>query len=91
MQEVMLGSEALQSLTQRLRQSQERLRVVHAVLPSQLRDHVTTGGLDTDTWVLLADSAATAAKLRQWVPLLDDALREAGLKPIPIRIRVQPR
>mgnify|MGYP003482552156 CR=1 FL=1 len=89
--DAMLGSDALRSLTQRLQQSQTRLKLVHAALPESLRPHVKSGGLDHEAWTLLADSAAMGAKLRQLVPTFDAAIVAAGMKPIPIRIRVQQR
>lgn len=87
--EALQGSEPLERLLQRVQSSRHRLRVIRAALPADLGEQVETGSLDAQHWTLLAANASVAAKLRQWVPRLDDALRAEGLEVIPIRIRVQ--
>jgi len=85
------GSEPLARLTQRLKDSQRRFACIEALLPQPLAAQAQPGPLDAHGWTLLARNPAVAAKLRQLVPLLEDRLAQAGLDPLPIRIKVQPR
>lgn len=91
LQQAIAGSPALVRLGERLRQSQGRHASIVDVLPAALRAHVQAGPIDDRQWVLLASSAAVAAKLRQCLPRIEQALREAGWPPLAIRVRVQRR
>jgi Dna[CI] antecedent, DciA len=84
------SSEPLNSLLQRLRASQARYAAVEPLLPATLRQHVRAGALDEAAWMLLADNAAAAAKLRQMAPQLQAALAAAGWPAPPLRIKVSP-
>jgi hypothetical protein len=85
------GSAALARLTQRLQQSRTRLEAVLPALPATLRTQVRAGPCDDRQWVLLAASAAAAAKLRQCLPDLHQRLAAAGWPAIEIRVRVGSR
>ena len=78
----------LADLLERLRESQDRLLAVAALLPDPLRAAVHAGALDTEGWTLLADDPSAAAKLRQMIPAIDAAARQAGFAPRPIRVKV---
>ena len=82
------GNAALARLSKRLQQSQARLTAVEPALPSALRAQVRAGPCDEQQWVLLAVSAAAAAKLRQCLPALQERLAEAGWPAVEIRVRV---
>ena len=82
------GSAALARLGLRLRQSRARLETVIPALPPALRAQVRAGPCDDRQWVLLAASAAAAAKLRQWLPDLEQQLAAAGWPAVEIRVRV---
>jgi hypothetical protein len=84
------NNETLASLMQRLRASQARLTVIEPLLPPALRAHVRAGALDDTVWLLLADNAAAAAKLRQLAPELQTGLAAAGFALPPLRIKVSP-
>jgi hypothetical protein len=84
------NSEPLNSLLQRLRASQARYAAVENLLPATLRPHVRAGALDDAAWMLLADNAAAAAKLRQMAPDLQATLAAAGWPEPPLRIKVSP-
>lgn len=84
-------SDALTSLLRRLHESRARLQAIHEPLPEALRGRVRAGPLDDAGWTLLVPSGAAAAKLRQLLPALEDALRQQGWPALPIRIRVQAR
>ena len=84
------NNETLGSLMQRLRASQARLAAIAPLLPAPLRPHARAGALDDAAWMLLADNAAAAAKLRQLAPELQAALDAAGYAAPPLRIKVSP-
>lgn len=77
-------------LQRRIEESTRRLQRVQERLPPALRAQLRAGPLDETGWTLLVPSNAVAAKLRQWLPEIEAALREAGWHLSPIRIRIQP-
>ena len=83
-------SEPLAGLLQRWRDSQARFAVIAGLLPAPLRGAVSPGSLDENAWVLLAANAAAAAKLRQMVPALEEALQAQGWQGPSIKVKVQP-
>ncbi len=82
------GSEPLTSLMQRMRQSQARLAAVAHLLPAGLQGEVRAGPLDDSAWVLLVGNAAAAAKVRQMLPALQDAMLAQGFTGPPVKVRV---
>lgn len=87
--EVLSHSDVLQSLQRRIAESNERLQVVRSILPEALSTQLVAGPLDDTGWTLMVRSSAVAAKLRQWQPLMEDALRQRGWQVSSIRIRIQ--
>jgi hypothetical protein len=83
-------SEPLARLLERVAESNRCLEIVRAQLPPALRAQVRPGPLDERGWALLVPNAAVAAKLRQSLPLLLQALQQAGRAPCEIRIRILP-
>ena len=81
----------LGSLLQRVRDSKARLNAIQPILPGALAAGVRAGPLDETGWSLLVDNAASAAKLRQFLPALEDQLRLSGWAGPAIRIKVLPR
>lgn len=80
--------QTLASLAARLRRSEACLQAVRAVVPPALRPHLLAGPWDEQGWTLLTRQAAALTKLRQLMPLMDQALREAGLGVPAIRLHV---
>ena len=79
----------LQRLGEQMAASSRRLALVQPVLPPALRQAVVAGPCDEQGWCLLVPHQAAAAKLRQMLPTLQQALEQAG-QPVPgIRIRVR--
>ena len=78
----------LTSLTQRAQAARERLAIIAPLLPAPLRKSVRAGGLDEQSWCLLAPHNAAAAKLRQLAPSIAAALRVRGLPDLALRIKV---
>lgn len=86
------ASEPLGQLLARVKASRQRFDgTVAPLLPAPLRAAVRPGPLDETGWVLLADSPAVAAKLRQMLPQLGTALVAAGWPEAVVKIKVQPR
>lgn len=84
------SSAPLAGLLGRLRDSRARLEAVASLLPPGLAGGVRAGPLDDRAWVLLVPNAASAAKVRQLLPALHDALQARGWAEPPIRIKVLP-
>ena len=84
-------STPLARLLQLARESQARYDAVSPLLPPGLRDAVRPGPLDDEGWQLLVAHGAAAAKLRQLLPRLEEALRAKGWQGTPIKVRVQPK
>jgi hypothetical protein len=85
------GSVPLARLLERVRESRERFDAIAPLLPPPLREHVRPGPLDDEGWSLLAANGAVAAKLRQLLPRLEEALASRGCVGRPIRVKVAPR
>jgi len=84
------GCAPLERLRLLMQDSQARFDAVRAVLPAALVPHVRPGPIDeAQCWALLVSNAAVAAKLRQFMPLMEARLRQAGWQGSSIRIRVQ--
>ena len=83
-------SDPLRGLLQRLQASNECFEIVRGLLPPGLREQTRPGPLDAEHWVLLVPSGAAAAKLRQLLPRLQEALGARGRQPAAIKVKVQP-
>lgn len=81
-------STSLARLVQRLQESNARFEAVRELLPKPMRTLVRAGPVDEEGWSLLVANAAAAAKLRHLLPLLDQALRDGGWPPTPIRLKI---
>lgn len=88
-QQAAQDSPTLARLAQLARESSEQLKAVESLIPIALRPAVRPGPLDGDSWCLLVDSNAAAAKLRQLLPALLVRLRNRGSQVTAIRIKVQ--
>ena len=82
-------SDVLQDLQRRLRVSAACLQAARELLPEALGTELRSGVLDEKGWNLLVSSSAAAAKLRQWLPLLQEGLKQRGLEVSAIKVRVQ--
>lgn len=84
-------SDGFVGLMRRLEQSQRCYAAIAPLLPAELYRAVRAGPLNDESWSLLADGAAAAAKLRQLLPLLQRELAARGLLGVPIRVKVARR
>jgi Dna[CI] antecedent, DciA len=83
------ASDSLTSLAARLRESEQRLAAIAPLLPDALAREVRPGPIDDEGWSLLVSNAAVAAKLRQLLPRLNEALRVRSFRDVPIRVRLR--
>jgi hypothetical protein len=74
-----------------VRESKARYDAVADLLPPTLLAGTRPGPLDDAAWVLLVSNAAAAAKVRQLLPALKDALLARGWAGPEIKIKVLPR
>ncbi len=78
----------LRLLSQRISLGRQRLACVAQVLPASLTSQLNSGGCDEQSWCILVPNSAVAAKLRQLLPILTQALEHAEGRSIEIRLRV---
>ena len=83
-------SEPLGRLMQRLRESNDCLDAVRALLPAGLANEVRAGPLDDLGWTLLVSGSAAAAKVRQLLPRIEAALLEHRKRAIAVRVKIAP-
>jgi len=79
---------ALSGLMQRLQRSQACLAAVREVLPWGMASQLQAGGWDEEGWTLLVPNSAVSAKIRQWLPRLQEVLAAKGLKVNAIRVKI---
>jgi hypothetical protein len=84
-------STALAALMARVQSARERFELLRPALPPALAGAVRPGALDEESFTLLAQSSAAAAKLRQCLPALAALQAQAGLSPLKLRVKVLPR
>lgn len=89
LQQAAQESPALARLTELARDSGERLKAIERLIPEALRAAIKPGPIDADTWCLLVQGNAAAAKLRQLLPSLQSHLRSRGWEVDAIRLKVQ--
>ena len=81
----------LAGLLARVRASEARLAAILPALPEGLAGALRAGPLDDKAWVLLADHAAAAARLRHCLPRVEEALAAAGWPQPRVVVKVRPR
>ncbi|MCW5634217.1 MAG: DUF721 domain-containing protein [Rubrivivax sp.] len=84
-------NDTLANLLARLAESQARFAAVVPLLPPELAAAARPGALDDQTWVILAEHASAAAKLRQLLPEIESALAARGWLAPPVKVKVRPR
>ena len=86
--QAMNNSVTLHALLSRVRLSQSRLETVKQLIPVTLRTSIQAGSADEGQWTLLVNSPAVAAKLRQLLPSLNQALRQKEQVDVEVRIKI---
>ena len=82
--------ETLAGLLVRLAESEARWAAVRPTLAGDLALAARGGPLDDKAWVILADHAAAAAKLRHCLPGIEQVLAAKGWQAPPVKIKVRP-
>ena len=71
-----------------VRQSNDQLRAIEALIPEALRPSIKAGPIDGESWCLLVSGNAAAAKIRQLVPLILNRLQVEESKVTSIRLKI---
>ena len=79
---------SLARLAHQVAQSRALFEGVQGHIPPTLRSQVMPGPLDGGDWCLLVTSNAAAAKLRQLLPLMRQALRQQGWPVEQVRVKI---
>ena len=82
------NSPTLARLSELVRDSNDRLKAIEPLLPGNLRSAVKAGPIDGDSWCLLVNGNAAAAKLRQLLPTLQAGLQRQGWRVSNIRLKI---
>ena len=82
------NSASLGRIASLIKESSARLKAIESLIPENLRPAVKAGPIDEETWCLLVNGNAAAAKLRQLTPLIESRLLDAGWKVNSIRVKI---
>jgi len=82
------NSPSLGHLTKLVRESSARLVAIETLIPETLRPAVKAGPIDGETWCLLVQGNAAAAKVRQLIPRIQSRLLQEGWKVTSIRLKM---
>lgn len=88
MQQAVGNSPTLARLAELVQDSNNRFKAIESLLPGNLRSAVKAGPVDGDSWCLLVNGNAAAAKLRQLLPLLQAGLQREGWRVSSIRLKI---
>jgi hypothetical protein len=84
-----LETPSLARLSELVKESGERLKIIAPLIPLHLRSTVHPGPIDGPSWCLILDNNASASKIRQLLPELAAHLRSKGREVTSIRLRIQ--
>jgi hypothetical protein len=87
-QQAVGNSPTLARLAELVQDSNNRFKAIESLLPGNLRSAVKAGPIDGDSWCLLVNGNAAAAKLRQLLPLLQAGLQRQGWRVTNIRLKI---
>jgi hypothetical protein len=82
------NSPTLGQLVAQVTESADRLKAIEFLLPEAMRSAVKAGPIDGESWCLLVNGSAAAAKLRQLTPLIKSRLLDSGWKVTSIRLKI---
>ena len=82
------NSPSLARLTELVHESNDRLKAIESLIPEALRPAVKAGPIEGESWCLLVNSNAAAAKIRQLLPLIQARLLGKGWKVTSIRLKI---
>ena len=87
-QQAVGNSPSLARLTELVRESNHRLKTIESLIPEALRPAVKAGPIEGDSWCLLVNGNAAAAKIRQLTPLIQAGLLRHGWRVTSIRLKL---
>ena len=82
------NSPSLARLTDLVQESNDRLKAIEPLISETLRSAIKAGPIDGESWCLLVNGNAAAAKVRQLIPLIQASLLRQGWKVASIRLKV---
>jgi hypothetical protein len=91
LQQAAQDSPTLASLAARARDASERLEAIQELIPPEMRPAVQAGPVEGNSWCVLVQGSAAAAKLRQLIPMLQTRLKSKGWDDVTLRIKVLAR
>ncbi len=91
LQQAAQDSPTLASLAARARDASERLEAIQELIPPEMRPAVQAGPVEGNSWCVLVQGSAAAAKLRQLIPMLQSRLKAKGWDDVTLRIKVLAR
>jgi hypothetical protein len=69
--------------------SVERLKAIESIIPTALWQSIKAGPIDGNSWCLILENSASAAKIRQLLPAIQSHLRARGWEVNSIRLKIQ--
>lgn len=87
-QQAVGNSPSLARLAELVQDANNRLKAIEPLIPENLRPSIKAGPIEGDSWCLLVNGNAAAAKTRQLIPLLQASLSRQGWKVTSIRLRI---
>ena len=78
----------LKLLSQQIALGQRRLACIRKALPASLVTQLASGGCDNQSWCILAPNNSVAAKLRQLLPHIQQALEREEGRVVELRLRI---
>jgi hypothetical protein len=84
-------SPVLSRLAELGQESRARLRAIESMIPPGMRSGVQAGPIEGNSWCLIVNGNAAAAKLRQLLPAFAAHLRTQGYAVQAIRLKVLTR
>ena len=82
------NSTTLGLLSERLKESAERLRAVESMIPAGLLSAIQAGPIEDESWCLLVTGNSAAAKLRNLIPKILTNLSGKGYRVTSIRLKI---
>lgn len=86
--QALAASSTLQALQANSRLGQQRLALLRQLLDPALTQHLQSGTSDDAQWCILCPNTATAAKLRQWLPLIQQHIQACEQRLVTLRVKL---
>jgi len=87
-QQAVENAPSLARLAALVKQSRDQFSIIEPLIPQGLRSAVQAGPIDGNQWCLLVNGNASAAKIRQLLPKLQNLLQLQGCVAASIRLKI---